>query len=144
MRSGKLSSLHFNLATKVEWFRGRERYLRWEEEDMWIRREMATVVLDFDHRSQWWCDLSTSQHARFNLGYESYCKRQANLWAELRDDAFDRCRSYLEVSTSLVISLICLDVDFQIQEPHIALCSRVFELFKHRPVLPEKQRVVTM
>lgn len=66
---------------------------------MWLRREMVSVVLDFEHRSQFWHGLTTSQHSRFNTGYKAYCARQASLWAVLRDDAFDRCCPTLAVST---------------------------------------------
>ncbi|KAF8593318.1 hypothetical protein BDV93DRAFT_516660 [Ceratobasidium sp. AG-I] len=87
----------YNAATRIEWFRGRERYLRWEEEHMWIRREMATIIFDFDYRRKRWDGYSTSKHAFFNAGYKAYCHRQSLHWRRLRDDAFTRCLSILSV-----------------------------------------------
>lgn len=82
---------------RVEWFRGRERYKRWEEEEKLLRREMASVILDFSARSQAWDTLATSQHAGFNQGYAAYCKRQRDIWHELREDVSARCKAALMV-----------------------------------------------
>ncbi|KDN33781.1 hypothetical protein RSAG8_13130, partial [Rhizoctonia solani AG-8 WAC10335] len=37
-------------AIHVEWFRGRERFRRWREEVLWLRRELASTLFDYHHR----------------------------------------------------------------------------------------------
>ncbi|KAG8781152.1 hypothetical protein FRC12_022181 [Ceratobasidium sp. 428] len=98
-------------ATKVEWFRGRERYKRWREEQCWLRREMASVILDFDSRASVWEKRSQTHSANLSPGYRSYCLRQRDAWQTLRDDALARGRSILTAS------------------PSIALCTRVNDMF---------------
>ncbi|KDN33011.1 hypothetical protein RSAG8_13900, partial [Rhizoctonia solani AG-8 WAC10335] len=34
----------------VEWFRGHERFRRWREEVLWLRRELASTLFDYHHR----------------------------------------------------------------------------------------------
>ncbi|KAG8793227.1 hypothetical protein FRC12_003444 [Ceratobasidium sp. 428] len=98
-------------ATKVEWFRGRERYKRWREEQCWLRREMASVILDFHSRAATWERYSQSKSASLSPGYRCYCLRQRDAWQALRDDALARGRTLLTAS------------------PDIALCTRVHNMF---------------
>ncbi|KAF8603735.1 hypothetical protein BDV93DRAFT_556113 [Ceratobasidium sp. AG-I] len=98
-------------ASRVEWFRGRERFRRWQEEELILRREMATVVFDFEHRRQQWIGRSVTSHADYNAGYKSYCLKQADLWLSLRQDAFSRVQQSLQL------------------EPNIALCTRAIKVF---------------
>ncbi|KAG8702211.1 hypothetical protein FRC08_003634, partial [Ceratobasidium sp. 394] len=41
-------------AIRVEWFRGKARYERWEEEIAILRREMASVLFSFNHEMEQW------------------------------------------------------------------------------------------
>lgn len=84
----------------MEWFRSRERFRRWEEEEMILRREMATVIFDFEYRRNQWEQRARGSPAKDGLGYQAYCCKQAALWLELRIDAFNRVKSRLMVSSS--------------------------------------------
>ncbi|QRV88403.1 hypothetical protein RhiJN_16421 [Ceratobasidium sp. AG-Ba] len=83
-------------ANRVEWFRGRERYRRWQEEVLWLEREAASIVLDFQSRSEYWERLSHSNHAGVNAGYQSYCVRQRDVWFTMRQDAKNRLHELLK------------------------------------------------
>ncbi|CAE6478744.1 unnamed protein product, partial [Rhizoctonia solani] len=69
-----------NEAIRVEWFRGRERFCRWKEEELWLRRELASTMFSFRHMKESWKDLSKSDYARINPGYRSYCIRQSDVY----------------------------------------------------------------
>ncbi|KAG8716637.1 hypothetical protein FRC09_015470 [Ceratobasidium sp. 395] len=84
-----------NEANRVEWFRGRARYERWREEECWLRREMASVILDFNARATHWEGLSQTDNAAVNAGYRVYCLRQRDTWLTMRNDAYQRGRSLL-------------------------------------------------
>ncbi|KAG9079800.1 hypothetical protein FRC06_007452, partial [Ceratobasidium sp. 370] len=43
-------------AMKVQWFRGKAQYERWEEEIEILRREMASVLFSFNHEIQRWTE----------------------------------------------------------------------------------------
>ncbi|KAF8598254.1 hypothetical protein BDV93DRAFT_561517 [Ceratobasidium sp. AG-I] len=79
---------------RVEWFRARERYKRWQEEVEWLQREFATTILDFECRAQIWLKLS-EEHT--GSGRSAYARRQARVWFALRDDAYDRGSEILKV-----------------------------------------------
>lgn len=64
---------------------------------MILRREMASVAFDFDHRKCNWIKRADSIHAEFNPGYKSYCLRQARLWEHLCADAYSRVKNILPV-----------------------------------------------
>lgn len=72
---------------RVEWFRGRARYERWEEEEQILCREMASVVQTFDAAHKDWLSKADSDFAAFAAGYRAYCSQQSNMWCCLRDDA---------------------------------------------------------
>ncbi|KAF8604847.1 hypothetical protein BDV93DRAFT_418974, partial [Ceratobasidium sp. AG-I] len=65
---------------KVEWFLARERYRRWDEEILWLKREVASTVLTFKHHQRNWNRRADEAFQRTKLGYWSYCNRQARLW----------------------------------------------------------------
>ncbi|KAG8789237.1 hypothetical protein FRC12_013730 [Ceratobasidium sp. 428] len=98
-----------NEANRLEWFRGRERYKRWREEEKFLRREMASVILDFCSRSEAWAALATSNDVKLRHGYRAYCMRQRDVWKQLSENAFDRGKHMLTA------------------QPEIALCKRVWE-----------------
>ncbi|QRV91950.1 hypothetical protein RhiJN_19968 [Ceratobasidium sp. AG-Ba] len=98
-------------ANRVEWFRGRERYKRWEEEALWLRREIASVILDFDRRAQVWNARASSDAGKRSMGYRAYSIRQRDAWTSLRQDALDRAKHMLTA------------------RPSMAICDRVISLF---------------
>lgn len=82
------------IGIRVEWFRSRERALRWEEEVMWLEREAATVIVDFEYRACQWG--SWTSHPHLNLP-TAYAQRQQAVWHGLYKDATQRLRPLLEV-----------------------------------------------
>ncbi|QRW00967.1 hypothetical protein RhiJN_28985 [Ceratobasidium sp. AG-Ba] len=72
---------------KVEWFRGKARYERWEEEVRILPREMASVLFSFEQEAKAWMKRRDSVDAAFDKGYHSYCNQQVAMWESLRDDA---------------------------------------------------------
>ncbi|KAG9107752.1 hypothetical protein FRC07_008579, partial [Ceratobasidium sp. 392] len=77
-------------ATRVKWFHGRELFKQWRKEESWLRREMASVVLDFSSRAHMWEALSVSDFSKVNAGYRAYCLCQRDAWHSMRDDALRR------------------------------------------------------
>jgi hypothetical protein len=92
-------------ATRVEWFRGRERFRRWREEEQLLKRELASVLLDFGARSNAWATKSLSDFANVNAGYRAYCLRQKDCWWTLCQDGFVRGRDILEVGSRAAFKL---------------------------------------
>lgn len=76
----------------------RERYRRWDEEILWLKREVASTVLTFEHHQRNWSQRAAEAFERSRLGYWGYCNRQARLWCALRDDAAHRGCDVLKVS----------------------------------------------
>ncbi|EUC59034.1 hypothetical protein RSOL_293350 [Rhizoctonia solani AG-3 Rhs1AP] len=87
----------FTEAIRVEWFRGRERFHRWQEEVVWLRREIASTLLDYRARSDEWLARAESNYSFVNSGYRAYCHRQADIWNELLEDMFHRSLVPLQV-----------------------------------------------
>ncbi|EUC61585.1 hypothetical protein RSOL_400650 [Rhizoctonia solani AG-3 Rhs1AP] len=69
-----------NDAIRVEWFRGRERFRRWQEEVLWLRRELASTLFSFAHSKDTWSKLSQSAYAGVHPGYRSYSRRQSDVY----------------------------------------------------------------
>jgi hypothetical protein len=84
-------------ATRVEWFRGQERFRRWREEEQLLKRELASVLLDFRARSKAWAEKAVSDFANVNAGYRAYCLHQKDCWLTLCQDGFVRGRDILQV-----------------------------------------------
>ncbi|KAG8706551.1 hypothetical protein FRC08_000988 [Ceratobasidium sp. 394] len=100
-----------NEANRVEWFRGRERYKRWQEEESLLRREIASVILDFNSRADDWRNKLDTDHTKMNSGYAAYCVRQRDSWLAMRDDAIQRAQTMLNA------------------QPEIAICQRVKNMY---------------
>jgi hypothetical protein len=94
---------HQTTGIQVEWFRARERSRRWNEEVHWLRREAATVVLDFSQRSLIW-------KGRLRLpvspGRVAYAHRQMAMWYKLSRDAHSRLRHILQVRVHMRLLFI--------------------------------------
>lgn len=65
---------------------------------MWLRREMASVILDFKSRADAWQHLGNSSHAEIHPGYKSYTMRQRDAWRRMHQDALERCYAIISVS----------------------------------------------
>ncbi|KAG8707563.1 hypothetical protein FRC08_000418 [Ceratobasidium sp. 394] len=81
------SSNEADAALMVEWFRGKARYERWEEEVKILEREMASVLFSFNAEIQRWTNRATTLEASFNQGYQSFCQQQASMWRIMHADA---------------------------------------------------------
>ncbi|KAG9098113.1 hypothetical protein FS749_004659 [Ceratobasidium sp. UAMH 11750] len=103
MKAGEYDESHGenDEAMKVEWFRGKARYERWEEEVMILRREMASVVLSFNHEAENWIQRQATVEATFAPGYRAFCTQQATMWQSLRDDSIRQFRDALQESAGL-------------------------------------------
>ncbi|CAE6457347.1 unnamed protein product [Rhizoctonia solani] len=72
---------------RVQWFRGRARFQRWQEEVHWLQREAASIILDFRSRSEMWAERSRmTQHN----GWKCYGLRQSRFWSNLAKNAYGR------------------------------------------------------
>ncbi|KAG8680437.1 hypothetical protein FRC09_018235, partial [Ceratobasidium sp. 395] len=87
---------------RVEWFKGRERYLRWEEEIQWTTREAASVILAFDSRAKDWLD-KAGAHA--SAGWRAYCLRQSRNFQRLRNRSLHELHEVLKSHDGLTDSL---------------------------------------
>ncbi|KAG8755687.1 hypothetical protein FRC11_005876, partial [Ceratobasidium sp. 423] len=92
-----------NEGIRVEWFRGRERYRRWREEVLWLRREIASTLFDYKHQSDEWSARASSDYATQNPGYHAYCIRQADTYHGLLADGFRRSQDALTASPPMAI-----------------------------------------
>ncbi|KDN41824.1 hypothetical protein RSAG8_07195, partial [Rhizoctonia solani AG-8 WAC10335] len=126
----------FNESIRVEWFRGRERYRRWREEELWLRRELASTLYSFQHMQESWKDLSTNDCAKANPGYRSYCIRQSDMYQGLLHcaKANPGYRSYCirqsDMYQGLLRSGFRRGVSFLQDRPDIKICARAFKDFK--------------
>ncbi|KAG9097601.1 hypothetical protein FS749_005932 [Ceratobasidium sp. UAMH 11750] len=83
-------------AMRVEWFRGKARYERWEEEVMILRREMASVLFSFHEEVQYWALRMTTLEASFDAGFTSFCGQQLAMWQGLHKDAASKFQPFLQ------------------------------------------------
>ncbi|QRV88425.1 hypothetical protein RhiJN_16443 [Ceratobasidium sp. AG-Ba] len=95
-------------ALKVEWFRGKARYERWEEEVEILKREMASVLFSFDSEANKWKELRNTMEASFDNGYSLFCSQQIAFWGTQRNNAFVMFRGYL-ISSSNATCLRAID-----------------------------------
>jgi hypothetical protein len=84
----------FILGLRVEWFKSRERYKRWEEETLWLQRETASVILTFHARSLFW---QSKVHEDSSPDWQAYCRRQQGIWTNIRKNAFANGAHILKV-----------------------------------------------
>ncbi|KAG8715482.1 hypothetical protein FRC08_010533 [Ceratobasidium sp. 394] len=91
--------LTLRAAMRVEWFRGRARYQRWEEEVLILRREMASVLFSFHAEEEKWAQRQRTVEASFDRGYQSFCCQEIGMWRDLREDATDKFRPFIQVGS---------------------------------------------
>ncbi|KAG8736210.1 hypothetical protein FRC11_002779 [Ceratobasidium sp. 423] len=102
----------------VEWFYGRERYRWWQEEELWLRREIASTLFTFKSMADIWHERSTSERAKWLPGYQSYCICQCDVFHGLLESGFCRC--------SLVLK----------ERPELKICMRAWKEFL--PLIKDK------
>ncbi|KAG8731041.1 hypothetical protein FRC11_005277 [Ceratobasidium sp. 423] len=93
----------YNEAIRVEWFRGRERYRRWEEEVLWLRREIASTLFSYNSYSIEWMRRLESDYADLHNGYKAYCLRQSDLYLGLMISGYKRAEHVLKVLPPMAI-----------------------------------------
>ncbi|CAE6415368.1 unnamed protein product [Rhizoctonia solani] len=81
---------------RVEWFRARERYLRWEEEIQWLQRESASLILSFNAKALQWASRSYESHHK---GWRAYCRRQYATREAMTRDACTELQTILTNAT---------------------------------------------
>ncbi|KAG8727729.1 hypothetical protein FRC11_012588, partial [Ceratobasidium sp. 423] len=92
-----------HVAIRVEWFRGRERYRRWEEEVLWLRQEISSVLFSYHSYSKEWLVRSESSYADLLDGYKAYCLRQRDLYLGLMITGYKQAEAALKASPSMPI-----------------------------------------
>jgi hypothetical protein len=112
---------------RVEWFRGRERFRRFKEEVLLLRREIASTLLYYHARSTSWKTLAESQTHSHQDGYIRYCYRQSDVFVGLAVDGYMRCIEPLTVSSSALRGALLPTVSIQAL-PELPICTRVIAL----------------
>jgi hypothetical protein len=114
---------------RVEWFRGRERFRRYQEEVLLLRREIASTLLYYHAQSNSWKKLAESEGQGRQDGYKSYCLCQSDVFAGLAVDGYMRCIQPLNVSSSTLSGAISPTSAFQVT-PALSICMRVVALLQ--------------
>ncbi|KAF8596956.1 hypothetical protein BDV93DRAFT_562822 [Ceratobasidium sp. AG-I] len=78
---------------KVEWFRSRERYKRWEEEFMLLKQEMVMSCRDLRTRQMIWEFKAAS--LLNTKGMSQYTSKKAWFFRQLSVDLLDCCRAHI-------------------------------------------------
>ncbi|KDN36644.1 hypothetical protein RSAG8_10686, partial [Rhizoctonia solani AG-8 WAC10335] len=78
---------------KTEWFRSRERYKRWREQLMLLKREMVMTIRSFQKYEELWAWKSNSPG--ITPGMRAYAAGQAKFFAELAYRMLVACRKQL-------------------------------------------------
>jgi hypothetical protein len=88
------STFSIPLGIRVQWFRARERYARWQEEVEWLQREAASTVLDFAHRRDIWLSKADTSELP---GWAAFCHRQSAVWETMLRAAHGKLHTLLQV-----------------------------------------------
>jgi hypothetical protein len=84
------------LALRTEWFRSRERYKRWEEHLVLLKREMVMTTRTFRKRQEVWSWKASAHCPR--PGMRVYALRQSRFYRELAERALQVFRQDIQVS----------------------------------------------
>ena len=79
---------------KVNWLRARARYLRWEEELIWVKQDMTLTLNSFEKRQEEWSRRAKTSREEGKIGHQSYALGQAKMWNGLISSAkekFQKC-----------------------------------------------------
>ncbi|KAG8686308.1 hypothetical protein FRC08_012573 [Ceratobasidium sp. 394] len=80
-------------ALRTEWFRSRERYKRWWEQLVLLKREMTMAIRTFRKREEVW--RWKAQAARSTPGMRGFALKQGRFYGELACRALGVFRPYL-------------------------------------------------
>ncbi|KAF8602941.1 hypothetical protein BDV93DRAFT_443337, partial [Ceratobasidium sp. AG-I] len=91
------------LALKAEWFRSRERYKRWEEELVLLKREMVMTICSFLKYQELWDWKALGPH--ITPGMRAYAHGRARFYAQHANQMLTSCRKQLYVSTEQIFTV---------------------------------------
>jgi hypothetical protein len=95
----QLQSLIASSGLRIEWFKSRERFKRWEEEVFWLQREATSVILSFHAQGSCWL---AKAHETPGQDWQAYCKRQHSVWNKLATHAYTQFSPILKVCAPLI------------------------------------------
>lgn len=78
---------------------------------MWLERESASVVIDFQKRASSWGGWLPA--AGLNLPL-AFAKRQEGVWKALHQDALQRLKPLLQVFIYCNLTRVCIADDFRV------------------------------
>jgi hypothetical protein len=100
-------------ALRTEWFRSRERYKRWEEQLVLLKREMTMTIRTFRKRQEVW-DWKASTRCP-TPGMRVYGLRQSRFYGELAERASQAFQQNIQVSKpQCFIKFICSEQKYTI------------------------------
>ncbi|QRV77084.1 hypothetical protein RhiJN_05099 [Ceratobasidium sp. AG-Ba] len=79
---------------KTEWFRSRERFKRWDEQLVLLKREMVMSVRSFRRYEELWKWRATNGQP--SLGMSAYALKQSTFFGELARRMLDACLEHLK------------------------------------------------
>lgn len=97
------------LVARLEWFRGRERWKRWEEELKLLKVDMIRTLRYIEHKQCQWVQQATvaqQSGGKATKGFEAYCYRQAHINQDQLEcfvEPFEKC---LKVSYTVYFAMI--------------------------------------
>lgn len=89
------------IALKTEWFRSRERYMRWEEELIHLKKEMMMARNSFRSLETIWRFKSESRSNR--PGMAEYAAKKAHFYWELGRQLYRTCEGAMQVCFILLV-----------------------------------------
>ncbi|KAG8715273.1 hypothetical protein FRC08_010769 [Ceratobasidium sp. 394] len=86
---------------KVEWFRARERFKRWEEELKLLKREMVMSYRGFKTREEIWMFKAETAAASTSsvAGMAEYARARGHFFRQLADGVLQVCLSHMQDNT---------------------------------------------
>ncbi|QRW25950.1 Transposase family Tnp2 protein [Rhizoctonia solani] len=81
-------------ALKVEWFRARQRYIQWEEELKFLKREMVMALNGFQYERREW--ESKSLQPGLASGMAEYARQKADFYEQLSVDLYNQCDEHVK------------------------------------------------
>lgn len=85
---------------RTEWFRSRERYKRWEEQLVLLKREMVMAARDLLKRKEIWSWKASRENC--TPGMTVYATKKAKFFQKLSKELLDKCGKHIEVSKILL------------------------------------------
>ncbi|KAF8600187.1 hypothetical protein BDV93DRAFT_448090 [Ceratobasidium sp. AG-I] len=91
------------IALRTEWFRSRERYKRWEEQLILLKREMVMAARDLQKRQEIWCWKASQNNC--TPGMVAYGIKKSRFFQELSEDLLEECGKHIEVSVMSLMTI---------------------------------------